>query len=139
MATTQVNNWADLLLAQLSANAKAYRLKAVNDSIARVSAQQGAAEYRFTNKKAKIEADDASVTWTFSKADAATGDDVVISATAPVDRGGHTKVWGIIEGTSGDNEGYVRKSTSDPYVDANSLGDTYRAAFFDKVNQFGWG
>ena len=64
---------------------------------------------------------------------------VVISATAPVDRGGHTKVWGIIEGTSGDNEGYVRKSASDPYVDANSLGDTYRAAFFDKVNQFGWG
>tara|TARA_B100000287_G_scaffold66486_1_gene58086 strand:- start:1496 stop:1915 length:420 start_codon:yes stop_codon:yes gene_type:complete len=139
MATTQVNNWADLLLAQLTANAKAYRLKAVNDNIARVSSQAGAAEYRFTGKKAKIEADHASVTWTFTKEDAATGDDVVIKAVAPVDRGGHTKVWGIIEGTAGANEGYVRKSTSDPYVDANSLGDTYRAAFFDKVNQFGWG
>lgn len=137
MATTNANNWADLLVAELGSKAKAYRLAQVN---ARLTSQSyGGSDDRLSSKKTKIEADDASVTWTFSKANAASGDDVVISATAPVDRGGHTKVWGIIEGTSGDNEGYVRKSASDPYVDANSLGDTYRAAFFDKVNQFGWG
>ena len=42
------------------------------------------------------------VTWTFSKkADTVNTDDLVIEATAPADRGGHTKIWGYVEGTSG--------------------------------------
>ena len=60
MATTNANNWADLLIAELGSKAKAYRLAQVNS---RLTAQTtGGSDDRLKNTKTKIEADNASVT-----------------------------------------------------------------------------
>ena len=132
MATTNANNWADLLVAELGSKAKAYRLAQVN---ARLTSQSyGGSDDRLSAKKTKIEADDASVTWVFTKEDVASSDDLVIKAKAPSDRGGHTRIWGYVEGTSGSNEGSVRKLLTDPYVATNSINDANRATFFGKVS-----
>lgn len=133
MASTQVNNWADLLTAELGAKAKAHRLAMVNARIDSQGRSPGSDD-RFKNKKTKIEADHASVTWVFTKEDVPSSDDLVIKAKAPADRGGHTRVWAYIEGTSGPNEAWVRKSLSDPFVAGNDLTDANRAAFFAKVS-----
>ena len=132
MATTNANNWADLLIAELGSKAKAYRLAQVNS---RLTAQTtGGSDDRLKNTKTKIEADNASGTWTFTKEDVASSDDLVIKATAPSSLGGHTRIWGYVEGTSGSTEGNVRVKLTDGYVATNSIDDTNRAAFFSKIS-----
>tara|TARA_B100000927_G_scaffold289999_1_gene287769 strand:+ start:705 stop:1133 length:429 start_codon:yes stop_codon:yes gene_type:complete len=139
MATSQVNGWADQLLTKLSEKAKAYRLATIDKRLAEgvgTTAEIARTLHSGVNvlvtKREKIVADDASVTWTFAKAD--DGEDIKISATAPSDRGGHTKDLLWIEGSTGK----CKKLKGDLYnVDANSLDDTYRETFFGKVTHLG--
>ena len=139
MATTAVNGYADLLLTKLSEKAKAYRLANIDKRIAEsvgTSTEIARAIHTHVNvilnKRDKVVADDASVTWQFAKVD--DGDDIKITATAPADRGGHTKDLMWIEGSTGK----CKKLKGDLYtVDANSIDDTYRDAVFDKVTHLG--
>ncbi len=136
MATSQVNGWADELLSGLTTNAKAYRLANITKRQSEMKQSTDIADDRIARKKAKIDANDSSVTWTFSKkADTVNTDDLVIEATAPADRGGHTKIWGYVEGTSGK----VKKLATDSYDNINNaLDDDHRTAFIAKCNQFGY-
>tara|TARA_B100001248_G_scaffold95884_1_gene71232 strand:+ start:3405 stop:3818 length:414 start_codon:yes stop_codon:yes gene_type:complete len=136
MATTTVNGWADELLSGLTTNAKAYRLANITKRQSEMKQDSNIADDRIARKKAKIDANDSSVTWTFSKkADTVNTDDLVIEATAPADRGGHTKIWGYVEGTSGK----VKKLSTDSYDNINNaLDDDHRTAFIAKCNQFGY-
>ena len=139
MATTAVNGYADLLLTKLSEKAKAYRLANIDKRIAEsvgTSTELARQIHTHVNvilsKRDKVVAGDSSVTWTFAKVD--DGDDIKITATAPPDRGGHTKDLMWIEGSTGK----CKKLKGDLYkVDANSIDDTYRDAFFDKVTHLG--
>jgi hypothetical protein len=139
MASETVNGQADLLLAKLGEKAKAYRLANINKRLTESSVGVGSAGLgaggsadRIQQKKDKVEANHASVTWQFTKEDGANGD-LIIKAIAPADRGGYTKVWGYVDGETGK----VRPDLNAAYVDANSISDTYRAAFFDKITHLG--
>lgn len=136
MATETVNGWADLLLAKLAEKAKAYRLanitERMNGSVGTTTAIAiNASNDVFRRKLEKVQNDDPAVTWVFTK-EANDAGDLVIKAQAPVDRGGHLKVWGIVDGESGQV-----KPSGGSYVDGNSLDDTYREAFFTKLNHLG--
>lgn len=137
MATETVNGWADLLLAKLAEKAKAYRLANINKRLEEAvgsnpALQINGANYVLVRKKERVESDDPAVTWVFTKEENDAGD-LVIKAQAPVDRGGHLKVWGIINGENGN----VKKSADAEYATGNALNDTDRDAFFDKLDHLG--
>ena len=137
MASAAVTEWTDLLLAKLAEKAKAYRLanirERMNGSVGTTTAIAiNASNDVFRRKLEKVENDDPSVTWVFTKEETE-GGDYVIKAQAPVDRGGHLKVWGVIDGETGD----ARPTATSAQVESNSLNDTYREAFFTKLNHLG--
>ena len=137
MATETVNGWADLLLAKLAEKAKAYRLanitERMNGSVGTTTAiALNASNDVFRRKLEKVQNNDPAVTWVFTK-EANDAGDLVIKAQAPVDRGGHLKVWGIVNGENGN----VKRSADAGYETGNSLNDTDRDAFFAKLDHLG--
>ena len=137
MASAQVTGWTDLLLAKLSEKAKAYRIATINERIqgglgTTTTYALNASNDVFRRKLEKVQNDHESVTWQFTKTEDGNGD-YIIKAIAPVDRGGHTKVWGIVDGETG----AVRPTASATQVEAHSLNDTHREAFFTTLNHLG--
>ena len=112
MASEAVTTKGGELCTAIVAKAKAYRLANITARTTSSKTAPFGSDSRLEAKKAKVQSDDASVTYTCVTR--AAGDDIEIVLTAPPDRGGVVKVWGFVtsEGLIGKDEAAARVSTT---------------------------